>query len=153
MMDPKLWQDYLRLLEQLTRTIHQLTEIEQSKTRAASQGDLEKLEACMRQEQAMSLSLRGHDQKRDAMLARMGLTDVPLRELERHAPEELFMETKRVAGTLRREYGQFQTASQVARNTLECNLRAIEKIRAQAEGDPSAAQESGERSGQYELRA
>ena len=41
MMDPKLWQDYLRLLEQLTRTIHQLTGIEQSKTRAASQGNLE----------------------------------------------------------------------------------------------------------------
>ena len=74
MMDPKLWQDYLRLLEQLTRTIHQLTGIEQSKTRAASQGNLEELENCMRQEQAMSLSLRGHDQKRDALLARMGLT-------------------------------------------------------------------------------
>ena len=84
MMDPKMWQDYLRLLEQLTRTVHQLTGIEQSKTKAASQGDLEALEACMRQEQAMSLSLRGHDQKRDAMLAKMGLTGVPLRELERH---------------------------------------------------------------------
>ena len=56
MMDPKLWQDYLRLLEQLTRTIHQLTGIEQSKTRAASQGNLEELENCMRQEQAMTRS-------------------------------------------------------------------------------------------------
>jgi len=118
MMDPKLWQDYLRLLEQLTRTIHQLTGIEQNKIRAASQGNLEELETCMRQEQAMSLSLRGHDQKRDALLARMGLTGVPLRELERHAPVDLLMETKRVAETLRREYGLFQTASQVARSTL-----------------------------------
>lgn len=152
MMDPKLWQDYLRLLEQLTRTIHQLTGIEQSKTKAASQGDLEALEACMRQELAMSLSLRGHDQKRDAMLAKMGLTGVPLRELEKHAPEELLMETKRVAETLRGEYGQFQTASQVARNTLECNLRAIEKARAQLEGEAPAPQGSGDQSSQYELR-
>lgn len=153
MMDPKLWQDYLHLLEQLTKTIRQLTRIEQEKTMAASQGELEKLEACMRQEQAMSLSLRGHDQKREAMLARMGLKGVPLRELEKHAPEELLMETKRVAEALRGEYGQFQTASQVARNTLECNLRAIEKLRAQAAGETPAPRESGDQPSQYELRA
>lgn len=152
MMDPKLWQDYLRLLEQLTRTIHQLTGIEQSKIRAASQGNLEELETCMRQEQAMSLSLRGHDQKRDALLARMGLTGVPLRELERHAPVDLLMETKRVAETLRREYGLFQTASQVARNTLECNLRMIEKARAQLEGEAPPPGENGDQPSQYELR-
>lgn len=152
MMDPKLWQDYLRLLEQLTRTIHQLTGIEQNKTRAASQGNLEELESCMRQEQAMSLSLRGHDQKRDALLARMGLTGVPLRELERHAPVDLLMETKRVAETLRREYGLFQTASQVARNTLECNLRMIEKARAQLEGEAPPPGENGDQPSQYELR-
>ena len=152
MMDPKLWQDYLRLLEQLTRTIHQLTGIEQNKTMAASQGNLEELETCMRQEQAMSLSLRGHDQKRDALLARMGLTGVPLRELERHAPVDLLMETKRVAETLRREYGLFQTASQVARNTLECNLRMIEKARAQLEGEAPPPGENGDQPSQYELR-
>lgn len=100
----------------------------------------------------MSLSLRGHDQKRDALLARMGLTGVPLRELERHAPADLLMETKRVAETLRREYGLFQTASQVARNTLECNLRMIEKARAQLEGEAPPPGENGDQPSQYELR-
>jgi len=90
--------------------------------------------------------------KRDALLARMGLTGVPLRELERHAPVDLLMETKRVAETLRREYGLFQTASQVARNTLECNLRMIEKARAQLEGEAPPPGENGDQPSQYELR-
>lgn len=149
-MDQTSWQEYLRLLEGLTKTIGQLTEIEKSKTLAVSQGKLDEVEACMRQEQALSLSLRGFDQKREAMLARLGLTGVPLRQLEDHAPDELLMETKRVAGALRGQYEMFQTASQVARNTLECNLRVLEQLQAEAGGSP-AAEEPGE-PGHYDFR-
>lgn len=149
-MDQTSWQEYLRLLEGLTKTIGQLTEIEKSKTLAVSQGKLDEVEACMRQEQALSLSLRGFDQKREAMLARLGLTGVPLRQLEDHAPDELLMETKRVAEALRGQYEMFQTASQVARNTLECNLRVLEQLQAEAGGSP-AAEEPGE-PGHYDFR-
>lgn len=149
-MDQTSWQEYLRLLEGLTKTIGQLTEIEKSKTLAVSQGKLDEVEACMRQEQALSLSLRGFDQKREAMLARLGLTGVPLRRLEDHAPDELLMETKRVAEALRGQYEMFQTASQVARNTLECNLRVLEQLQAEAGGSPAAG-EQGE-PGHYDFR-
>ena len=154
-MDQKLWQDYLHMLEGLTKTIRQLAEIERSKTVAVSQGRLEDVETAMRQEQALSLSLRGFDQKRDTMLAKLGLTGVPLRDLVSHAPEDLLMETKRVSETLRGEYEQFQTASQVARNTLECNLRAIEKLRVQLGEEPPAPnpKEAPQQPSQYDLRA
>lgn len=152
MMDHALWQDYLRQLEGLTKTIGQLTEIEKKKTLAVSEGRLDEVEACMRQEQALSLSLRGFDQKREAMLARMGLTGVPLRQLEDHAPDELLMETKRTAEKLRGQYEMFQTASQVARNTLECNLRVLEQLQAEAgQAPPAAAGEQGE-PGHYDFR-
>ena len=47
----------------------------------------------------------------------------------------------------------FQSASQVARNTLECNLRAIERIqeRQQQGGAPTPPPQEG--ASQYDLRA
>ena len=58
------WQDYVKLLQGLAKTLGQLAEIEREKNAAASSGDLAKVEDCMKREQAMSLSLRGYDQKR-----------------------------------------------------------------------------------------
>lgn len=130
------WREYLKLLESLGKVMEQLSEIEKEKTAAVSQGNLDGVDACMKREQALSMSLRGTDQKREKMLAQLGLQGVPLRELEDHAPDELRMEVKAAAEKLRGRYGVFQAASQVARDTLECHLRAIEKAQAQAGGVP-----------------
>ena len=119
------WQAYLKLINQLSDALEQLSGVEEEKTAAVSRGDLGAVDACMKREQ--SLSLRGIDQKREAMLARMGLQGTALRDLEDSAPSELLMETKRAAETLRGRYKVFRAASQVARDTLECNLRAIER--------------------------
>lgn len=136
-MDAALWKKYLALLDSLGGTLEKLTEIERTKTQAVSRGDLETVDQCMKQEQVISLSLRGTDQKRDKMLVQLGLTGVTLRDLAEHAPAELAMETKAAAERLRRKYEVFQSASEVARNTLECNLRAIEKLqKAQEEALP-----------------
>ena len=152
MTDTAMWRKYLSLLESLGGALEELTGMEQEKTKAVSKGDLPAVEELMKREQVISLSLRGLEQRRERMLREMELAGVPLRELERHAPVDLLMETKRVAETLRREYGLFQTASQVARNTLECNLRMIEKARAQLEGEAPPPGENGDQPSQYELR-
>ena len=135
------WQDYLKLLRGLTKTLKDLTQVEQEKNAAASAGNLAGVEACMKREQVLSLSLRGCDQKRDAMLAALGMPGIPLRGLEDRCPEELRLETKKVAEDLRRQYELFQTASRAARSTLECNLRAIEKMQAVQAGDTAQAEE------------
>ena len=127
------WQDYLKLMEGLSRTLEQLTQVELDKNTAASRGDVLGVEECMKREQVLSLSLRGCDQKRDAMLAQLGLENIPLRELEEHAPKGREMETKAVAEKLRQGYALFQGVSQLARDTLECHLRAIEKAQ---QGEP-----------------
>ena len=64
-MDMALWQEYLKMLDNLGATLEKLTEIERTKTAAVGRGDLEGVEACMKQEQVISLSLRGTDQKRE----------------------------------------------------------------------------------------
>ena len=96
----------------------------------------------MKREQAMSLSLRGYDQKREAMLAALGLTGVPLSRLEEHSPEEHYLAVKAAAEELRRQYEIFQAASQAARTTLEVNLRAIELYCAEREADPPKEMET-----------
>lgn len=146
------WQDYLKLLRGLSKTLEQLSQVERDKNDAASRGDLPGVEACMKREQALSMSLRGCDQRRDAMLAGMGLSNVPLRRLEEHSPEELRLETKAVAEELRRQYDIFRAASHAARITLEVNLRAIERIQARQAGDSAQAEEE-RRAHQTDFRA
>ena len=135
------WQDYFKLLRNLRKTRAQLTPVERDKNAAAAAGDLAGVEECMKREQVLSLSLRGYDQKRDAMLAALGLKGVTLRELANHSPEELRLEVKGVAEELRRQYEIFQSASKAARNTLELNLRAIERVQAVRAGDAAQAEE------------
>ena len=136
------WQDYLKLMRDLTNTLKTLTQVERDKNDAASQGNLIGVEECMKREQVMSLSLRGYDQKRDKMLAELGLRGVTLSQLEDHSPDEFQLETKAVVEELRRQYKLFQAASQVARDTLEINLRGIERIQAQRAGDTAEAEET-----------
>lgn len=146
------WQDYLKLLSGLSKTLEQLSQVERDKNAAAARGDLAGVEDCMKREQALSMSLRGCDQKREAMLADLGLKGVPLSKLQNHSPEGLDLETKAVVEELRRQYDVFQAASQAARDTLEVNLRAIERIQAQQAGDAAQAEEE-RRNRQTDFRA
>ena len=136
------WKDYLKLMTGLTHTLEELTRVEQDKNDAVSQGNLIAVEECMKREQVLSLSLRGHDQKRDKILAELGLQGVALSQMETHSPDEFPMEPKRVIEKLRRQYKLFQAASETARNTLEINLRAIERMQAVQAGDAAEAEET-----------
>ena len=135
------WQDYLKLLNGLSKTLEQLAQVERDKNAAASEGNPLRVEECMKREQVLSLSLRGYDQKREAMLTALGMTGVPLSRLEEYSPAEIRLEARAAAEELRRQYDQFRVASQVARNTLEINLRAIEKLQAAQVGDAVQAEE------------
>lgn len=136
MMDLQVWEQYLKLMEKLGETLDQLTGLQKEKTAAVGRGDLNAVEECMKREQVISLSLRGMDQKREKMLAQLGLTGVRLRELEEKGPRETHMETRAAVERLRRKYELYQSAAEVARNTLECNLRAIENIQKAREVPP-----------------
>ena len=129
------WTDYLRHLRELAKTIGQLTGVEQEKLDAVGRGDLLAVEECMKREQVLSLALRGADQKRAALLRELGVEGVTLRDLQKHSPQEYDLETKEAAETLRRQYDMFQAVSQAARNALECNLRAIERLQ-KSQGQP-----------------
>jgi len=127
-MDLALWRDYLEQLERLGDTLEQLTAVEREKAAAVGRSDLAAVDACMKKEQVFSLNLRGFDQKREKLLAKLGIPGTTLRQAADLAPPEAAVETKEVVRTLRQRYQVFQSASEVARNALECNLHAIEQL-------------------------
>ena len=125
---------YLSLLEEVSGNLEQLAALAREKTAAVRKDDLMALDQVLNQEQAMSLTFRGLEQKRSKMLSDFGLGDVPLRGLMDHCPAGTEKETKRISETLRRKYEMFRTASDVARDTLECSLRGIERMMAANNG-------------------
>lgn len=148
-MDKGDFRDYLAFLRDLGGTLDEITRVEQEKTAFVRTDDLDGLNECMKREQALSLTMRSCDQRREAMLQALDLQDVPLRKLMDHAPAEYREETKRTVERLCRQYALFRGAFEVARDTLECNLHQIEKfLRAE---DPEAAAQTGYQGASPEL--
>ena len=124
------YREYFAFMEQLGKTLEQLTELAKEKTVAVRRDDLLAVDECMKREQALGLSLRAMDKKRDKLLAAIGLENVTLSGLAQHCPEELQQEARSAANRLRDRYDLYRSASDVARTTLECNLHQIERMMA-----------------------
>jgi len=124
----KPYAEYLDLLEKLTENLEQLCTFEKQKTAAVKRDDLQALNDIMKQEQVLALAFRGQEQKRDALLKELQMGDVRLHDVYRHYPADMQIQAKKTTEALHRQYQIYQCASEVARNTLECNLREIEKI-------------------------
>ncbi len=122
------FESYFDFLGRLGNTLEQLTELARQKTLAVRRDDLLGVNECMKQEQALSMSLRGMDAKRERMLAELGLDGVPLSGLAARCPESLRPQAKRVSESLRAKYDVYNSAAATARTTLECNLHEIEKL-------------------------
>lgn len=119
---------YLAFLRDLSSTLMELTRVEREKADAVRADDLDALNEYMKMEQALTMTLRAYDQKREAMLLVLDLQDVPLRGLVAHAPEDCREEAKGTVEELCRQYALFRGAFEVTRDTLECNLHQIEQM-------------------------
>lgn len=129
---------YLALMAELGSKLDQLSELARAKTTAVRKDDLMGLNDILKQEQAISLALRGLEQKRLKQASALGLEGVRLSALAASFPAELRVEARAAADDLLRRYKVYQSASHVARDTLECNLHEIEKIIVAMGGDPEA---------------
>lgn len=130
--------EYLSLLDSIRESLDQLTQLNQEKTECVRKDDLATLNEILKKEQAMSLTLRGQEQKRLKLAESLGLQDVPLRQLATKYPDSLYLQAKNTAENLLRQYEVYGASAEVARNTLECNLHEVEKILQQLGGDPAA---------------
>lgn len=122
----------LELFDAIAGTLEQLAALGRKKAAAVQADDLIALNEVLKQEQALSLSVRGLEQKRTELLSRFDLLDTPLMQAHEKFPPELRLRAKSAAEQLQREYEVYRSAAEVARDTLECNLHEIEKFLANA---------------------
>lgn len=130
------FETYFDFLGRLGHTLEQLTELARQKSIAVRHDDLMAVNDCMKQEQVLSLSLRGMEAKRTKLVSELGLDGVPLSALPTRCPEELRMRAREVSESLRSKFNVYTSAAEVARSTLECNLHEIEKMMAETAGTP-----------------
>ena len=128
---------YLSLLGELNGDLDRLTELAQQKTDAIRNDDLIALDGVLKQEQVMSLSLRGLEQKRQKLLSQLGPEGLSLDDLFRQYPAEMQPQAKETAAALRQSYKIYRSTADTARVTLERNLHEIEKFIDKAGGVPA----------------
>lgn len=121
-------QAYLSLLNELSGRLDQLSELARQKTQAVKKDDLTALDEALKQEQAMTLNLRGLEQKRLKAVSQLGLEGSSLSELASRYPDSMQIQARQTAEKLLRSYQEYRCAAEVARNTLELNLHEIEKV-------------------------
>lgn len=134
---------YFQTLNEVSRRLEQLSQTAQKKTAAVRADDLTALNETMKEEQALAMSLRGLEQKREQLAKDLNLPAVPLSQLPNACPREFQVEAKNTAQLLLRNYEIYKSASEVARSTLECNLHEIEKILESSGADISGASDYG----------
>ena len=100
------YSDYLALLSELCQLFDQISHVEQQKIDAVQGHALDELNEAMKREQALTLALRGCEQKRETLLTGLGLTGISLRDMASHCPPEYRtlteLELRRVDGELAR---------------------------------------------------
>lgn len=129
---------YLQLLRELTGSLEQLSVLAQQKINCVHESDLIALDEVLKQEQAMTLNLRGLEQRRLKLVSQLGLEGVGLAALDSRYPDELQLQAKETSEKLRQSYEVYRSCADAARSTLELNLHQLEKIIAQSGIDPAA---------------
>ena len=122
------FEQYFAFLQELGEVFEKLTALTKEKTEAVRRADLGAVNDCMKREQALSLSLRSMDIKREKMLSELGLAGVPLSGLVEHCPVQLRLEARRAEEQLRSRLAVYRSAADVSRTTLEMGLHEIDKM-------------------------
>jgi len=135
----ELHMSYLRLLRELDGSLEQLSGLAREKMDRVRENDLMGLDEVLRQEQAMTLTLRGLEQRRLKLSNQLGIDAVRLSELPEKYPDELQLEAKQTVDKLRNSYSVYRSCADAAREVLELNLHQIEKVIAGSGASPAAA--------------
>ena len=130
---------YFSVLREVGGILDRLAPLALQKAEAARAGELTAMDEVLKQEQALSLNLRGLELKRQKLSSQLGLDGVPLSALPEHCPAELAAEARKTASKLRKSYEIYRSYADMARSTLELNLHQIDKFLERAGVDPKLA--------------
>lgn len=132
------FESMIKLIDELTNTLADLSQMQRQIVSAVRADNLAGLADCMKQEQAISLRLRNIEQKRLKLQDELGLKDIKLSDLPLKAPNvDMQIKTRNAADKLTAQYKIVKSTSEVARSTLELNLRNVEQFMKKMGVDPT----------------
>ncbi len=117
---------YLSFLDDLLGQLLELTQVEKNKKSAVESHSLGTLNECIKQEQAISLALRGLEQRRKTILAQLGLQGYKMQEMPQNCPPEHAQQTKLMVEKIAQANADFTTAKKEAASIINRNLKIVE---------------------------
>lgn len=136
-------EEFHQIVHALIDLLKTLMGIEQEKLQAITQNDLEKLDACIKEEQAQVLKLRGLDRKRDLLLVRMGYENLSFKEIIEVLPQEDRAESRQLYNELQKATEDFNSVNASVRTALEVNLHNINATLESLKVPPTGAATTG----------
>lgn len=136
-------EEFHQIVIAIIKLLKTLMGIEQEKLQAITQNDLQKLDACIKEEQAQVLKLRGLDRKRDLLLVRMGYENLSFKEIIDVLPQEDRAESRRLYNELQRATDDFNNINASVRTALEVNLHNINAALESLKIPPAGAAATG----------
>lgn len=115
------------LLHQYVQLFHEMEQTETAKAQAAESYDIERLNHCMKEEQAFILRMKGHEKKRQDLFRSLSISsDIPLSELLPFLPANQQKQFQEPFDDLRRAYDGFQSAYRQATEFLQRNGKVVD---------------------------
>ena len=119
---------FKKVIHALIALFEEYLPLEQKKLKAVQVDDVATVEACMTQEQALILKLRGLEQKREAALKELGWEGKSFSQIIQLAPEEEKQELQQLFDDLDRSIGVFKDVNDNAMTTMSVHLKDLQKV-------------------------
>jgi len=130
------FRDYLEMLKKLSATLDSLYAVTKEKINAVRNDDVMALNESLKKEQAISLSLRSIEKKRDDLNKKLNIKDAGIKNIPEYFPESMRDEVVKLTEETKRKYDTYNSASETLRDLLECALHQIEKMLESVESNP-----------------
>ncbi len=132
------------LLEQALGFYREFLKLEREKYDVVAAGRLEKLDACMKREQAFVLKARGLDRERQKLMDETPTPHAALRELLPACPPEKRERARSLYGSLSAAVGELRKANDRCQKLTRVRLNQISRIRSKIENNPELRRTYGE---------
>jgi hypothetical protein len=119
--------DFNKLVAGLIETIKSLIAIEQDKLSAITKKDLEKLDACIKEEQVQVMKFKGLDKKREQLLVSLGYDGLSFSQIISTLDGSEKNETQKLFDLLKKCTKDFGTINSSVKTAIDINLHSVNK--------------------------
>ncbi len=121
-------EQFQKIIRDLIALFEEHMPLEQRKLEAIQHDDVAGVEECMKQEQALTLKLRGLDRKRESIQKELGWEGKSFREIVEEVPAEDRQALRELFGQLTSIVTVFSETNKEAMTAMEVHLRDMQRV-------------------------